>query len=632
MSVQVSYKKQFLFGIMFLLIILIVVEGSAKLWWHQLESCAFEDSDVYEGVNPGMKRQLCVESYQLQIFNEGIDPNQDLETININSHGFRGQEVSLQKPENTFRIFGVGGSTMMGSGSLSDVTTITGYLQNEFNNLNLQYNVEVINAGISGAWSQTETNLIKTKLLKFNPDLFIIYDGWNDGGPESGWTENNDNAKEIVSKWVNRWIEICNLGKENNFKTVIFIQPILGTSDRTLSEQEYARYIEPEWKDGNTLKRLKLIASGLDDLQTVCDGAVDLRHAFDDINSPIFWDSGHMGNVGNKIISKKMFQAVYPLIDDSKIPISSSDVLHDVSESEITSVTTKDSIVKLKRFILQNYKTPLLINQLFIGTQEQLVTQQNVKGEDVKTISDIDFSNLSNADFSKGYFPNADFSNKDLSKSNFSGAYLKNSNFKNSELLGTKFFSVNMRGANLSNAQLENADFRNSDMVATVLSNSNLKYANFDGAYLYNVNFRESDLSYVDLSFADINGVDFQGADMEFVNLEGHDLRRNFLMNTNLSNANLQGAYIETNYIQNAILVGANLSGATFTTKNFSGWNLSGVDFSSSALFNSDFSNSNLDGVVFSNSDLSNANFENSNLEDALGAPFIGCKNHPLCE
>ena len=110
----------------------------------------------------------------------------------------------------------------------------------------------MINAGISGAWSQTEINLIKTKLLKFNPDLFIIYDGWNDSSDDPGWTENNDNAEEIISKWVNRWTEICNLGKENNFKTVIFIQPILGTSDRTLSEQEYARYIEPEWKDGNT--------------------------------------------------------------------------------------------------------------------------------------------------------------------------------------------------------------------------------------------------------------------------------------------------------------------------------------------------------------------------------------------
>ena len=206
---------------------------------------------------------------------------------------------------------------MMGSGSLSDVTTIPGYLQNEFNSLNLRYNVEVINAGISGGWSETETNLIKTKLLKFNPDLFIIYDGWNDAGNEPGWTENNDNAREIVSKWVNRWIEICNLGKENNFKTVIFIQPILGTSDRILSEQEYAMYEE----DKNDLKRLELIANGLDDLQMVCDGTVDLRHAFDDINSPIFWDRGHMGNVGNKIISKKMFQVVYPLTDDSELPI-----------------------------------------------------------------------------------------------------------------------------------------------------------------------------------------------------------------------------------------------------------------------------------------------------------------------
>ena len=39
-----------------------------------------------------------------------------------------------------------------------------------------------------------------------------------------------------------------------------------------------------------------------------------------------------------------------------------------------------------------------------------------------------------------------------------------------------------------------------------------------------------------------------------------------------------------------------------------------------------------LESCAFEDSDLSNANFENSNLEDALGAPFIGCKNHPLCE
>ena len=630
MSVQVSYKKQVLFGIMLLLVILVVVEGFAKIWWYELESCGFEDSDVYEGVDPAMKRLMCVESFRLQISDERIDPDQDFETININSHGFRGQEVSIQKPENTFRIFGIGGSTMVGSGSTSDVTTIPGYLQNEFDSLNLQYNVEVVNAGIVGAWSLTETNLIKTKLLNFNPDLFIIYDGWNDASKEAGWTENDDNAKQIVSKWVHRWIEICNLGKENNFKTAIFIQPILGTSDRTLSEKEYAMYIKT--KDDNTLERLELLANSLGDLEKVCDKTIDLRNAFDGINSPVFWDRGHVGNNGNQIISKKIFEAIYPLMDIPENSISSSTEILDASKSEITNEATKDYFIQLKRFILHNYKTPYLIGYN-IGTQQQLVTQQNVKGEDVKTINDIDFSKLSNADFSKGYFPNADFSKQDLSKSNFSGTYLKDSNFKNSKLSEVKFIFANMRGSNLSFTQLESADFRNSDMTGAVLSNSDLRYALFDNAYLYNVNFRESDLSYVDLSYANLGGIDFQGATMESVNLEGHDLRRVFLMNTNLSNANLQGTFINVNYIQDAILSGANLSGVTFSlSKNFSGFDLSNVNFSSSSLFNSDFSNSNLDGVDFSNADLTNANFESSNLEDAIGSPFIGCKNHYLCE
>ena len=82
MSVQVSYKKQTMFGIMVLLIIFFAVEGAAKFWWFEIESCAFEDSDVYEGVNPTMKRQMCVDSYQLQISDELIEPLQELDTIN----------------------------------------------------------------------------------------------------------------------------------------------------------------------------------------------------------------------------------------------------------------------------------------------------------------------------------------------------------------------------------------------------------------------------------------------------------------------------------------------------------------------------------------------------------------------
>ena len=40
--------------------------------------------------------------------------------------------------------------------------------------------INPINAGIPKAYSFTESNLIKNKLLEYNPDLLIIYDGWND--------------------------------------------------------------------------------------------------------------------------------------------------------------------------------------------------------------------------------------------------------------------------------------------------------------------------------------------------------------------------------------------------------------------------------------------------------------------
>jgi len=230
MSVQVSYKKQVILSVMLLAIVFLVIEGAAKVWWHNIENCAFEDSDIYENVSPGMKRQMCVESYQIRFSPLHIEPNQNFETININSFGFRGKEITFEKPENTFRIFTIGGSTMLGTGSTSDVTTISGFLQERFDNENLD--VEVINAGVSGAWSSTEANYIKSKLLQFNPDMFIVYDGWNDAANLE--SINDDKIPEKILQWFNRWKEICELGTQMDFHTIITIQPLVGTSNKTL--------------------------------------------------------------------------------------------------------------------------------------------------------------------------------------------------------------------------------------------------------------------------------------------------------------------------------------------------------------------------------------------------------------
>ena len=56
---------------------------------------------------------------------------------------------------------------MYGYGSTSDKTTIAGYLEQEFENMNLGMNVEVINAGIPAADSYSESIYIKNRLISF---------------------------------------------------------------------------------------------------------------------------------------------------------------------------------------------------------------------------------------------------------------------------------------------------------------------------------------------------------------------------------------------------------------------------------------------------------------------------------
>ena len=41
------YKKQFTLGLLLLLVVLVAVEGISLAWWHNIETCAFEQSDVY---------------------------------------------------------------------------------------------------------------------------------------------------------------------------------------------------------------------------------------------------------------------------------------------------------------------------------------------------------------------------------------------------------------------------------------------------------------------------------------------------------------------------------------------------------------------------------------------------------
>jgi len=180
MSMQVSYKKQFLVFLLLVLVIMAVFEIILRVYDFFNPRCRTMNSEIYGDIDYFLKKQICDAWtnhiwYMDPVSNlASSEPNQHWPTLNINNHGFRGPEILKEKPENTFRIFVVGGSTTFAIRAYSDQDTMPGYLQENFNQLNRNQNVEVINAGIPRLTSSDELQLIKTKLVKFDPNLIII--------------------------------------------------------------------------------------------------------------------------------------------------------------------------------------------------------------------------------------------------------------------------------------------------------------------------------------------------------------------------------------------------------------------------------------------------------------------------
>ena len=306
LSVQVSYKKQGVLGIIGIVILLLAIEAVANVWWTTQIHCEFEQNEIFQNFDEVEKRQLCLDFYNLKISGDEIIPNQSTDSITINSLGFRGSEFFTIKPPDTHRIFMIGGSTMFGAGATSDKTTIPGYTQQFLGENNTGFNLEVINAGIQGADSNTELKLIEQKLVRFSPDLIIVYDGWNDL-----------RANNTPTKLKENWESMCELGKKNNFDVIITLQPIAGFGNKILTEQEL-KYVE----NGVDYNKNPLIesfstyqdyAKSLQEIET-CANIIDLTGIFDTEAGPIYWDEAHVSDRGNNIIAKSLNSVIFPII------------------------------------------------------------------------------------------------------------------------------------------------------------------------------------------------------------------------------------------------------------------------------------------------------------------------------
>ena len=309
LSVQVSYKKQTTLGIIGIIILLLVIEVVANVWWVTQINCEFEQNEIFQNFDEVEKRQLCLDFYNLKTSGDEIIPNQNVDSITINSLGFRGDEFSEIKPSNTYRIFMVGGSTMFGAGATSDNATIPGYLQYDLNGKDFGFDIEVINSGIQGADSNTELKSIKQKLVRLSPDLLIIYDGWND-------MRANNNPMEVKENWES----ICKFGQENDFDVIVTLQPIAGFGNKVLTKQElkYANTGE-DYSNNPLIGSLSVYQDYAKNLSEVkmCTKTYDLRSVFDSETGPIYWDQGHVSDKGNSIVAKSLFNAVFPIVSEN---------------------------------------------------------------------------------------------------------------------------------------------------------------------------------------------------------------------------------------------------------------------------------------------------------------------------
>jgi len=348
MSVQVSYKKQFTLGIIGILILFVSVELFANAWWFSQINCEFENNEIFQHMNEEEKRQICYDLYDVKTSGNLLVPNQESHTLTINSFGFRGEEISFSKPENTYRIFMLGGSTMFGHGATSDKTTIPGHVQEILRQDIGSYKIEVINAGVQGADSFDELNILEIKVLELTPNLIFVYDGWNDLREQNSHTEISEN-----------WKKMCEIGNENGFDVVISLQPIAGFGKKSLTvqEQEYARTGTNYGGQPliNFLKSYDVYHNELESIKT-CSLTLDFRDVFDSVNSAIYWDQGHISDYGNSVVANSIVSKIQSILPENY-----------TSDPQISDLAQKNESQKNNQFqfLLAGYKTPIMLSEIF---------------------------------------------------------------------------------------------------------------------------------------------------------------------------------------------------------------------------------------------------------------------------
>jgi len=484
-----------------------------------------------------------------------------------NSYGFRGDEFEKEKPGNTFRIFAVGGSTTEGKDA-NDDETWPAHLQKIANEKTSGNKIEVINFGTSGMGTGFEHDLIKNKVTALDPDLIIMYDGWNDYHITKGIP---------LEKTIQNWKSTCKLGKNEGFDVIIVVQPLPITGQRVTTEQELLNSIP----NLPYLQKSQQYVNAFEELDNVCTKTADFRKIFDYVQEPVFWDSGHTMSFGNEIIAKNIYSVISQIYFGKTYSVTQNDLQMENNEHETSVVYAVGANLSGKNF---------------------------------------DNLNLQNAVFDKADLSNTSFKNANIDGARFAFANLDNSNLldrtdlHNVNLAGVDLSSTSLKGKDLSGANLSYVDLSSTSLKGKDLSGANLSYVDLSEHDLTGTNLIGTTLSYVKLSSTSLKGKDLSGANLSYIDLSEHDLTGTNLSDTILVGTDLSGRDLQYTQLTNADFRFANLSeskllDSQITNNNFDYATLNDMNFMGKDLSSSSFNQVKLEGSDMQNTNLSEASF-----------------------
>jgi len=658
-------EKEFVNAIQFL-----VNEGILEVDYN----CKFFD-DKYQHLEKYKQEWLCNYS-NFDFVDEWYNPIYE-EKSELNNLGLRNEEISSEKNSSVYRIFVVGGSTVFGDGVKID-ETIPGYLDREFHDdrLNGIDSIEVINAGINGAVSSVEAKLIREKLIKLQPDLIIVYDGWNDV-KSANYNQMREGEKQNEDLWKNRWIDICKeFGQEFDF--IIILQPILEQHGKKfLTNQEFTNFYARDkiQVEGYNLDKYRKYIEALNDN---CSGAYDFKNILRDVDRGVYFDQGHMTPLGNKIIAEKIHDLSIPIINKNFELIKPQ---NDIVKEKISNQDTFESEINFSGEYIRNgnFEDRTISNVIAYISEFHDTKFSGTKINNMDTkftiFNKIDFQNsiIQDSSITRTGFVDANLSNSDFSQNNFSTSQFIRSdftdaNFQASDLRGIKMEDSILRNSNFEKANFEKARFVNIDFTNSMLENSRISGAKFvfcdlsgidfssieiADNNLGNTEFRNSNVQNSIFSKNDMTSIDFSskdffaygeythteaGADLRYTKFVDVDLRKTLFSNFKNDPANTHEQIEEIRNIisvklDNVKFINANLRQNDMSFMNMRNSEINNSDLSNVSLKNSDLSFSIIKDSNLSEADLEGANLEgviiqNTNLEDAN----LKCLNHEICE